>query len=110
LKLQGDERKLFAEELRALPVAERKDVMELTNSWIEKGREEGLAKGLRKGRQAGAADLILRQLRRRLRALPKTTAMRIASLPLDQLEPLGEALLDFNGKADLHRWLSARRR
>jgi hypothetical protein len=109
LNLQGDERKLFTEELRALPVAERKDVMQFTNSWIEEGRQEGLQKGLQKGRQEGALRMVLRLLRRRLGALPKATTKRVAALPLDHLEPLGEALLDFTTKADLDRWLNARR-
>jgi hypothetical protein len=105
LNLQGDERTLFAEELRALPAAERKHVMEFTNSWIEEGRQEGL----QKGRQEGVAEMVVRQLRRRIGPLPKATTKRVSSLPLDQLEHLGEALLDFTTKADLARWLTARR-
>jgi hypothetical protein len=101
LNLQGDEHKLFTKELRALPVAERKNVMQFTNSWIEEGRQEG--------RQAGIVDMVLRLLRRRIGPVPKATTKRVSALPLDQLERLGEALLDFTAKADLDRWLNAHR-
>ena len=32
---------------------------------------------------------------------------RVRALPLEKLEELGEALLDFQGSADLNAWLSA---
>ena len=32
---------------------------------------------------------------------------RLAELPLERLEGLAEALLDFEGMADLNAWLSA---
>jgi len=34
------------------------------------------------------------------------TIARIQALPLDQLEALAEALLDFTGSADLAAWLA----
>jgi hypothetical protein len=48
----------------------------------------------------------LRQLNRRCGPLSDSTAARIKALPLEQLEALAEALLDFSGPADLADWLA----
>jgi predicted transposase YdaD len=80
------------------------------------GRQEGRQEGQQEGRQEGReeareegrrreAALVLRLLRRRLAALPAGTEERIAALPIAALESLGEALLDFDGPADLADWL-----
>ncbi|MBE9212896.1 DUF2887 domain-containing protein [Plectonema cf. radiosum LEGE 06105] len=57
------------------------------------------------GRQAEAQSLILRQLTRRVGELSQQVRSRIETLPLEQLENLAEALLDFNSMADLQSWL-----
>jgi hypothetical protein len=50
--------------------------------------------------------LALRQLQRRFGALlPAAQQAQIQALPLAQLEALAEALLDFQGTADLAAWL-----
>ena len=63
--------------------------------------------GRQEGRQAGELDLALRLLQRRCGALSAQQEARIRELPLPQLEALGEALLDFQGPADLIIWLAA---
>lgn len=68
--------------------------MELTTSWEEKGR------------RAGEANVVLRQLRRQCGDIPVALADRVTALPLEQLESLPDALLDFNALADLERFLS----
>ena len=77
--------------------------------WLSEGRQEGLQEGRQEGLQEGrleeAAAMTLRQLSRRCGSLPETTIMRIQALPLEQLEALAEALLDFQGPADLADWL-----
>jgi predicted transposase YdaD len=70
--------------------------------WIEEGRQEGEARG----RAAEAAAVTLRLLNRRCGPLADATTARIQALPLEQLEGLAEALLDFTGPADLARWLA----
>ena len=55
---------------------------------------------------AEAAVVILRQLSRCCGPLSNATAARIKALPLEQLEALAEALLDFSGPADLAAWLA----
>lgn len=54
----------------------------------------------------GEAVVTLRQLNRRCGPLGDSTTARILALPLQQLEALTEALLDFSGPDDLSAWLS----
>ena len=65
---------------------------------LDRGRQEGEAQG--------EAKVTIRQLNRRCGPLSDATTARIQSLPLEQLETLAEALLDFNGPADLALWLA----
>jgi hypothetical protein len=53
-----------------------------------------------------AAALTLRQLQRRCGTLSSAQQSRIQGLPLDDLEALADALLDFDGPEDLNAWLS----
>ena len=59
-----------------------------------------------KGRQEEAVSLILRLLNRRLGEISSTLSQQIRELSLEQLETLGEALLDFTSLTDLTAWLS----
>ncbi len=68
---------------------------------------EILQRGEARGRQEEAAALILRQLPRRVAALPPDLQAQVRSLPLTSLETLSEALLDFTTVADLITWLGA---
>ncbi|MCF4970687.1 Rpn family recombination-promoting nuclease/putative transposase [Nostoc sp. CMAA1605] len=56
-------------------------------------------------KEEGERSLILRQLSRRLGEIPQPMLERIETLSLEQLENLGEALLDFTSLADLQSWL-----
>jgi len=62
--------------------------------------------GRQEGRQAEAAELILRLLKRRCGSLNPNQQARIEALPLSALEALADALLDFEGPEDLKAWLS----
>lgn len=72
-------------------------------------KEEGIQQGIQQGREQGkvteAQSLIVRQLNRRVGEVPQNISQRIEALTLEQLENLGEALLDFSGMADLQAWL-----
>jgi len=68
-------------------------------AWLAEGRQEGEARE--------AAKVILRQLTRRCVPLSEATTARIQTLPLEQLESLPEALLDFRGPNDLTAWLTS---
>jgi len=73
--------------------------------------QELLAEGRLEGRQQGEAlgevKATLRLLNHRCGPLTDATTARIQALPLDQLEALGLALLDFSGADDLAAWLAA---
>ncbi|WP_208344450.1 DUF4351 domain-containing protein, partial [Aetokthonos hydrillicola] len=69
----------------------------------ERGKEEGQAKG----QYEHAKALILKQLQKRLGELPQQVKAHIESLTLEQLDTLGEELLDFTSTADLRNWLES---
>ena len=71
--------------------------------WLAEGRQEGL----REGEARGEAKVTLRQLNRRCGPLSDATIAQIQAFPVDQLEALADALLDFQGPADLSAWLAA---
>ncbi|MBW4477598.1 MAG: Rpn family recombination-promoting nuclease/putative transposase [Tolypothrix brevis GSE-NOS-MK-07-07A] len=64
-------------------------------------KQEGLQEGLQREK-----SLVFRLLNRRVGELPQEVRSRVESLSLEQLENLGEALLDFTSMADLDAWLS----
>jgi hypothetical protein len=57
-------------------------------------------------REDEARSLVLRLLTRRLGSVSEEEQAQITALPLEQLEALGEALLDFRTVEDLRAWLS----
>ena len=59
------------------------------------------------GEAREAAKVTLRQLNRRCGPLSEATTAQIQALPLEQLEALADALLDFQGPPDLAAWLAA---
>jgi predicted transposase YdaD len=71
--------------------------------WLAEGEARGEARGVARGE----AKVTLRQLTRRCGPLSDGTTARIQALPLEQLEALADALLDFRGPADLATWLAA---
>jgi hypothetical protein len=56
--------------------------------------------------QSGEQRLIIRQLNRRIGEIDASLIERVQGLSIEQLENLGEALLDFSNVADLSAWLS----
>jgi predicted transposase YdaD len=60
-------------------------------------------------REEEARSLIFRQLARRVGDVPQYMHDRIETLSLEDLEFLGEALLDFSNIADLENWLVDKR-
>ena len=86
--------------LQALPKRtqeERKFIMRLAPLY-EQDREAAI--------QQGEAKVVLRQLKRRFGQLPPHITETIQKLAVEQLEDLGEALLDFETQADLINWLN----
>jgi predicted transposase YdaD len=79
--------------------------------WLAAGRQEGQKEGRQEGRlegrQEGEAAVTLRLLNRRCGPLTAATTAQIQALPLETLEALADALLDFQGPADLASFLAA---
>jgi predicted transposase/invertase (TIGR01784 family) len=71
-----------------------------------RGEARGEAKGLERGRTEGEQALVLKLLIRKLGKINPQLRSRISSLKIEQVESLGEALLDFTSIADLEAWLS----
>ena len=65
----------------------------------------GMKKGMQVGSHTQAMKTALRQLQRRFGALDEAAQTHIRALPLDQLEDLSDALLDFSTLVDLTAWL-----
>ena len=86
------------------PLEETRAYKELVAKGEAIGRQEGREGGREDGCQR-EERLIMRQLHRRIGVVPPALQTRIAALPIEQLEALGEALLDFADLADLDRWL-----
>ncbi|KGF71439.1 hypothetical protein DO97_19665 [Neosynechococcus sphagnicola sy1] len=78
----------------------RRDIMQQSVIYQE-WREEAL----QEGRQEEGLNLVLRQLNRRIGQISPVSESQIRALALNQLEYLGEALLDFSSAADLDTWL-----
>ena len=66
--------------------------------WLAEGRQEGEARE--------AAKMTLRLLNHRCGPLSEATTARIQALPVEKLEALADALLDFQSPADLASWLA----
>ncbi len=61
---------------------------------------------MRRGEQKGELTVLTRQLTRRCGTLSPSLLARVQALSLEQLEELGDALLDFSGVTDLETWLA----
>ena len=117
LNLDESEEQVFQTELGTIELEERGQVMEIVTSWmrtgIKQGREEGLLEGrqegLLKGRQEGLqreTELVLRLLKRKIGPLTPEIEAQVKRLEIEELENLGETLLDFAQIEDLTNWLS----
>ena len=76
---------------------------------IRQGLEQGLERGLLEGKQQEGVSLVLRLLNRRIGSVPSNLESQIRKLSVEQLEDLGEALLDFSSEQDLAGWLAGKK-
>ena len=81
----------------------RKEVEEMLGITFEETRVYQDIK--QEGEEQGERKIIFRQLNRRVGELSQEVRSQIETLSLEQLENLGEALLDFNSMGDLQTWL-----
>jgi Domain of unknown function (DUF4351)/Putative transposase, YhgA-like len=94
LKLNAKEEEVFQEEIDRIGIAEQEKVMEIVTSWMERGIERGELK------------LLLKQLNRRFNGLNPSLEEQVRQLPVEQVEALGEDMMDFSGEVDLVNWLA----
>ena len=109
LNLDESEEQVFRDELGTIKSEEREQVMQIVTSWMKTGIEQGRQEGLQEGRQEGLqreTDLILRQLKRKIGQLTPEIEAQVKGLEIEELENLGETLLDFEQLEDLTTWLS----
>jgi Domain of unknown function (DUF4351) len=93
LRLDLVEEARLMEQVARIEGTQKEGIMQIVTSWQEQGRlEQG-------------SSLVLRQLKRKLGKVSNPIEQTIAALPIDRLNDLGEALLDFNSEADLRDWL-----
>jgi hypothetical protein len=72
----------------------------------QRNREQAKLEGRLEGRLEGEQNLILRLINRRIGEINETLIEKVKKLSIEQLEKLGEALLDFSNVADLETWLN----
>ncbi len=102
LQLTAGEIRQYERELAKLAPEEKEKTMELMTSWEKKGRREGR----QEGRQEGKEELVARFIVRRFGSVSPQMTQRLARLSSEQLNDLGEALLDFTAPSDLEDWFS----
>ncbi|MFN6239538.1 MAG: Rpn family recombination-promoting nuclease/putative transposase [Microcystis sp.] len=110
LNLNSSEEIEFQQEISTFIQPEQEGVMQITTSWMRRGLEQGLEQGLERGLEQGLArerNLIIRLIKRKLGAIDVDIESRIMPLNIDDLERVGEALLDFSTVEDLTNWLNA---
>ncbi len=77
---------------------------------VEKATAQGKAEGIKEGKAEGvkqeAVSLVLRLLKKRIGQINAKDENLITGLSVEQLEALGEALLDFSSGDDLTAWLN----
>jgi predicted transposase/invertase (TIGR01784 family) len=94
-----------------LPKLSREEIqhmLNLTDIDLKQTRfyQDVFSEGIQTGIPQGELLLTLRQLQRRCGELTPALRERITGLRVPRLEALGEALLEFHGRADLEQWLA----
>lgn len=83
----------------------REDIMKESVVY-QKIIQEGIQQGIQQGKDK-EINLILRMCKKRFDTLDKNTEAKIKNLSFQQLEDLGEALLDFQSESNLRLWLDS---
>ena len=94
LRLTAQEMQQYERELARFTPTEREETMEIVTSWEQNGITRG------------KETLVMRQLRHRFGAVSPDITARLDHFSPEQLDDLGEALLDFSTAADLEQWMA----
>jgi predicted transposase YdaD len=89
-------------DLKEVNLSETRFYQDVLQKGLEQGREQEREQGVQR-----EVDLVLRLLQRRCGVLEIDRQELVRSLTITQLESLGDALLDFNGMADLEVWFQS---
>jgi flagellar biosynthesis/type III secretory pathway protein FliH len=71
----------------------------------EEGMAQGIQQGMVQGMQDGKRSLLLKQLSRKLGAIPDDVQVLLQQISPERLDTLSEALFDLENLTDLHNWL-----
>ena len=104
---------LFAilEARQDLDLEDRELIMQLSPLYLERiqdATQQGIERGIERGIEQGIereVSFVIRLLNHRFGPLAPDIEERVRSLPVNRLEDLGEALLDFQSEADLTSWI-----
>ena len=102
------EKNLIRQLFRKETMRESVIYQEIREEGLKEGLKEGLQQGLQQGFKREALSFLTRQLTRRLGTISPQMQEQIQALSLEELENLGEALLDFSSAADLTNWFNQR--
>ena len=80
--------------------------MALSQAYLEWERQTE-QRGVQQGAQQEARSLVLRLLSRHDGLVPESLQEKVNELPIDVLESLGDARLDFASLSELEKWLQA---
>jgi predicted transposase YdaD len=105
LQLSEEDQQWVGTEVKKLDPAKGEEVMELMTNSERIGLEKGLRQGMAQGSHQEAAKLVLKLLKRQVSQVEPETEARVAALPVEKLEDLAEALLDFSKPQQLADWL-----
>ncbi|MEQ9553208.1 MAG: Rpn family recombination-promoting nuclease/putative transposase [Coleofasciculus sp. G3-WIS-01] len=89
---------MFLEDQRGFIIKAKQD-------GLAEGLEQGLEQGLERGRREGEIRAMLRLLERQFGSMSPEIINQIQNLSSEQLEHLGEDVLDFNSLEELSNWL-----
>jgi len=95
-------------DVQNLDSEERELIMELSSLYLERikdATERGIEQGIERGIEREAVSFVMRLLNRRFGLIAPDIEQKIRNLPVNRLEDLGEALLDFQSATDLSNWL-----
>ena len=109
LKLTAEEMRQYEREVAKLAPDEKEATMQLMSTIRREGMQEGLEQGMQQGMHEGKVALVSRQIVRRFGPAPPQIAKGLELLTSDELDGLGEDLLDFKSLDDLAGWLSNHR-
>lgn len=87
----------------------KEDIMKesvVYNKILEEGIQQGIQRGIQQTKYK-EVNLILRLCKKRFGSLDVDTETKISNLSFEQLEDLGEALLDFESQSSLRLWLDS---